>query len=136
MSDSEEETKKSESQLATSVHSLSKRGFIARRGRNNRLLVRPVLKHVFDDKFEGMRDGAIGAKSVSKGKLQPTAVSTCEYVESRVAGMGVNFILNKYREVMLNQQSVQSPTQKKWTQAIYDHQPQKRSNREDMVLFN
>ena len=83
----------SQSQIEKEYEQISKRGFVARRGRNGQTLLQYMPQSIFHDQ-----------ESDSEKRQQSTGIvgiDTQKYCKNRVAGVGQNFIIHKFQELML-----------------------------------
>jgi len=79
--------------LMQEFESLSKRSYLVRRGRNNRLLVRPILELIFD---EGPT-----SYELSYGLPGQNLLENKIFSDRRISGVGNNFYLRQYVQKML-----------------------------------
>ena len=83
------EPKDNQERIEKEYEQISKRGFVARRGRNGQLLLQYMPQSIFHE-----QDG-----NDNENRQQSTGIvgiDTQKYCKNRVAGVGQNFIIHKF----------------------------------------
>ena len=95
--DSDEQSEEEVKNVAKDNHSLieseydtiSKRGFVARRGRNGQTLLQYMPQSIFHD-----QESEYEKRQQQSGGI--VGIDTQKYCKNRVAGVGQNFIIHKF----------------------------------------